>query len=80
MKELKARVKLTKKNGEYRWYRKVSLRRFCYFCSLGSYARFYVRVDYGKDRDAYGKNVMFYNDGEYDDPKEAIQALRAFLE
>lgn len=77
---MKIKAKLTRKNGKVTWYRKVSLRRFLSFCSLGSFAKIYVKVEYGKRKDVRGKEVMFYNDGEYDDPKEAVKALRAFLE
>lgn len=76
---MRTSVRLTKKNGKATWYRKVSSRRFKRFCSLVSFAKIYVRVEYGKYENVRGKKEIFYNDGTYDS-KEAIKAFQAFLE
>jgi len=46
----------------------------------GSWAKIYIKVEYGKQEDVFGKKIMFYNDGTYEKRKEALQALHAFLE
>lgn len=78
--DIKIRVKITYENGRVVWYRKVSKRRFCHFCSLKTWKLLYLWVGYEKSRDIHGKLVKFYNDGIYDNGKEALQAGLAFLE
>jgi len=46
----------------------------------GSYARINVSVQYGIAKDNFGNNTMFENSGTYENPKEAVSALQAFLE
>lgn len=45
----------------------------------GKFLSVYFKVLYGKAKTSNGTEEMFYNDGEYTDPKEALQALKAFL-
>ncbi len=40
----------------------------------------YLRVSYGMQKDNFGKNRTFYNDGDYDNKKDFDLALKAFLE
>lgn len=42
--------------------------------------KWHIRVEYGKDKNVYGKTVMFKNEGDYYKLSEAKIALRAFLE
>ena len=40
----------------------------------------YLRVYYGKEKDAFGEITSFYNDGVYKTKKGLWQAFRAFTE
>jgi len=40
----------------------------------------YLKVNYGKHLDNFGKNTIFYNDGVYRDKESFHRALNAFLE
>jgi hypothetical protein len=40
----------------------------------------YVKVSYGKQKDIHGKTVVFYNDGIYENRRDLIQAVKAFIE
>ena len=40
----------------------------------------YLRIDYGKYEDVWGKIVPFYNSGSYTTYKDLWQAVRAFKE
>jgi len=40
----------------------------------------YLRVSYGKHKNVFGKTVTFYNDGEYSNPEELLNAFTAFDE
>lgn len=40
----------------------------------------YLKVNYGKALDNYGKYVNFYNDGDYDKKADFWLALNAFIE
>ena len=42
--------------------------------------KYLVRVEYGKDKTNTGTTEMFYNEGEYDNPRDAREALKAFIE
>ena len=42
--------------------------------------RAYIKVNYGKLPDCYGKKVNFYNDGDYDNKQDFCLAADAFLE
>ena len=42
--------------------------------------KWFVEVNYGYDRDAYGQKVMFKNTGTYNNLKEAKAAFKAFIE
>ena len=77
---LKMTLKLTKRDGKVKRYRKGTFRRFLYSCRHGSWEKYYLWVGYGKQKDVYGKMTEFYNDGEYTNRKDAEQALRAFCE
>ncbi len=77
---MKIQITLTLKNGKIKTYRKASKRRFRYLCSLGLWKTLALYVEYGKDKDVYGKTVLFTNEGIYTDGKEAMQAYIAFTE
>jgi hypothetical protein len=40
----------------------------------------YLKVDYGKRLDNFGKYTSFWNDGDYDNKDDFWLALNAFLE
>ena len=40
----------------------------------------YLRVNYGRYKNNYGKLVNFYNDGEYETKKDLLQAFKAFID
>lgn len=42
--------------------------------------KWYLRVNYGKRKDNFGKLVDFYNDGDYTNKKQLVQAYKAFIE
>jgi hypothetical protein len=76
-------IKITYPNGEVRRYEKKSKRAFLnkvatikwQLCPL-----VYLRVSYGNDTDAFRKIQGFYNDGDYNNKKEFMQAFNAFIE
>lgn len=69
------------KNGKVaRMYPKYKTKRLYAKLRGGNYLKVYFLVEYGKRMTNTGKMVMFINEGTYDNPTEAIQALRAFLE
>jgi hypothetical protein len=76
----KVKVKLVLMSGKARLYKKGTSKRFINKIQRYDWIKCYIKVCYGKNIDVFGKKKEFYNDGEYEDKKEAIQALRAFLE
>lgn len=40
----------------------------------------YLRINYGKHKDNYGKTINFWNDGEYSNRADFDMALQAFME
>jgi hypothetical protein len=42
--------------------------------------KWFIRVEYGYDKDVYGKRHLFVNEGEYTKLSEAKKALSAFME
>lgn len=40
----------------------------------------YLKVDYGKSIDSFGKRTSFYNDGEYGNKEDFWMAFNAFIE
>ncbi len=42
--------------------------------------RVYLKVNYGRLVDAYGKKSLFYNDGTYDNKEDLWWAFNAFTE
>jgi hypothetical protein len=69
------------KNGKEKRYklRNRSLRMY-YILRKGNFSKIYFKVEYGKAKTQSGKIEMYYNDGEYTDPKEAFRAFKAFWE
>ena len=77
------RVKLTVwlKNGKVVYYPySVRMNRLYARVRHGLYARINIKVQYGIDKNVYGKEEMFENSGTYENPKEAVEALKAFLQ
>ena len=72
---------LLKVDGER--YETTSIRRFTtHVASIKweNHPSVYLRVSYGMQKDPRGKMRTFYNDGDYSDKHEFMEALRAFLE
>lgn len=42
--------------------------------------KIYLKDNYGKQKDCFGKLVTFYNDGEYDNENDLWLAFNAFKE
>lgn len=40
----------------------------------------YLKVDYGRFLDVWGKKTLFYNDGTYDNKQEFWEVFNAFTE
>ena len=59
-------------------------RRFAYFLRMINFQikgiLVYIKVDYGKSLDNFGKMTNFHNDGEYVTRKDLMMAFRAFTE
>lgn len=73
-------MELTKSNGEVKSYRSGGLKRFIYWLRHGKWVKCHAWVGYGKQLDTHGRISLFYNDGEYNNERDAEQALRAFCE
>jgi len=68
------------KNGKVtRIYPGTKTRRLYAKLRSGNYAKVYFKVEYPMIKSDKGI-VRPYNDGEYDNTKDAIQAFKAFLE
>ena len=65
-------------------YESANRRRFLYYTRLINWkngiSKVYLKVIYGKDKDAYGKMIVFQNEGTYTNKKDFELALKAFLE
>ena len=82
-KDISPRVKLTlwSKNGKVVYYPySIRMNRLYARARHGLYARIDIKVQYGIAKDNFGNNTMFENSGTYENPKEAVEALRAFLQ
>ena len=55
-------------------------RLYAKLASARHQTRYFIRVEYGYDKDVFGERVMFDNKYDGDNQKEAKEALRAFLE
>lgn len=75
---MKIKMRLTKNNGEVKWYRSGTIRRFLSRLTHDQFEKAYVWVGYGEQLDNHGKLIKFFNDGEYINKQKATQALRAF--
>lgn len=60
-------------------YPQHKTRRIFMRIKAGNFSKVYFRVEYGKKKTDHGE-LMFYNDGEYTNAEDAMQALKAFLE
>lgn len=67
--------------GRYMTHDKTKWRKaYAKIASAAGENRYFIRVEYGKKEDIHGKMVMFYNEYNGYDKKEAKQALGAFIE
>lgn len=73
-------LKLTDKNGVAHTYLKGTIKRFMSKLRGSSGRRIELRVEYGKHKDVFGKEVMFTNEYDGYSSEEAQEALQAFLE
>jgi hypothetical protein len=60
--------------------RRVFARILASLKKLALKEKWYIRVNYGKYKDNFGKLVDFYNDGEYTNKTELMKAYKAFIE
>lgn len=75
------RVFLTLTHGQkVQRYHSGSVSRFISKIRGHGNGRINIRVEYGKDKDVFGKIVMFYNEYDGDNKEESISALKAFIE
>lgn len=77
---MKLLILLTDRHGVVYRYQKGTIRRFSRLFSFNKWKHWGVSVTYGKGKDVFGKTVMFRNDGEYENSKDAIKALKAFID
>lgn len=78
--KLKLVLCLTKKDGTTRWYRAMSFSRFIHLNSLSSFIKAYVKVVYPLRKCSKGCVCEFANWGTYDNKKDLVFAVKAFLE
>lgn len=66
-----------RKNGSKRTWLKPTSRRIRVALASGKYEKYYLKVEYGKQKDAYRKIVMFSNEikGNKDDILWGVQEL-----
>jgi len=67
-------------NGKVKRYYAGTIKRFLLQLRSWSPAKIDILVSYGRGIDAFGKEVEFTNQYLGSDKKEAMHALRAFLE
>lgn len=60
--------------------RTVKTKRLYAKIQAWKFLRIYFKVEYGLQKTNKGKMEMFYNDGIYDNKKDALFALKCFLE
>lgn len=77
---IEVRIKLTDKKGRVQTYHKGTIKRFMSKLRGSCGRRIEITTTYGKHKDVYGDEVMFKNEYDGYDQKEAIHALKAFLE
>lgn len=73
-------ITLTDKRGEVERYQKGTIRRFARLFSFNKWKHWGVLVRYGKGKDCFGKTVEFFNEGEYENGKDALRAFKAFID
>ena len=80
---MKIIIRLYKKGKVIKWYITSDRTKFRKMYSKLASAvaeKYFVRVEYGYDKDASGKRIMFYNEYFGSNLREAKQALSAFIE
>ena len=77
---MQIKLTLVSRHGKVKRYRSGTKRRFMFHLTHDKFSKAIVRVEYGKEKDNFGKMVMFFNEGEYTNKHDALQALRAFCE
>lgn len=78
--KLKVILKLTKKDGKVKHYRPMTFARFIQLHSLTSFTKAYVKIIYPKKEYTAGCTYEFANWGTYDNKKDLVFAVKAFLE
>lgn len=77
-------IKVYKNGKRVHMYRTHKIRRFLKNIRTIKFAdegiKAYLKVDYGKHLDVYGKKTLFYNDGTYDNKSDFWWAFNAFIE
>ncbi len=77
-------IKIYKNGKLVKKYSTHKIRRFLKNIRLinfeDGHIKVYIKVDYGKHRDVYGKLTNFYNDGVYNNKEDFWWAFNAFTE
>src|SRR4030042_1246481 len=77
---LKITLKLKGEGGGITMYWSSKTRRIYSILKHENFLEGYLKVDYGKSKDVFGKNSQFINDGTYKNKEDLISALSAFTE
>jgi len=80
MLKLKLKLILTNKYGKKKYYRPMSFARFIQLHSLTSFTKAHVKVVYLKSKCIKGCVCESANWGNYDNKKDLVFAVKAFLE
>lgn len=77
-------IKIYKNGKMIQKYRTHKIRRFLKNIRLIKFEdegiKVYLKVDYGKHLDSYGKITNFHNDGVYNNKEDFWWAFKAFIE
>jgi len=77
---VKITLKLWKNDGVMKTYHSTKTKRIFAKLKAEKFSKVYIKVSYGKGRTNRRTAEEFYNDGEYCNKSDALEALKAFLE
>lgn len=77
---MKFLLKLWSDTGTVKRWHSSRIKRIFRNIKAEEFQKAYVKVVYGKEKDVFGKIVVFYNDGFYETRSELLSALKAFTE
>ena len=73
-------LKLWRVDGTVETYHTHRTKRFYAIVKAEKFQKAYLRVWYGKFKSNNGRNIDFYNDGDYSTKTELINVFKDFLE